>query len=125
MGSITSQTVSAQVVFDMMQKAVATYPKVNMGYGRKRIPSLLDSDNQVALIYQRYFELEILAYIIPSSGEKAEAHQLFQLAAINNGKLPMSMYIKLVLPLVTYTIKYFQCMYPHVDPHVSPPTAHW
>ena len=29
-----------------------------------------------------------------------------------------------VLPLVTYTIKYYQWMYPHVDPHVSPPTTH-
>ena len=30
-----------------------------------------------------------------------------------------------MLPLVTYTIKYYQWMYLHVDPHVSPPTAHW
>ena len=30
-----------------------------------------------------------------------------------------------MLPLVTYTIKYYQCMYPQVDPHLSPPTAQW
>ena len=29
----------------------------------------------------------------------------------------------LLLPLVTYTSKYYQYVYPHVDPHLSPPTA--
>ena len=42
---ISSQNVSAQVKFDVMQRAVVTCPKVNMGCGRKRIPSLLDSGN--------------------------------------------------------------------------------
>ena len=35
--------------------------------------------------------------IVPSSGEKAEAHQLFQPTAANNGKFPLSMHIKLYL----------------------------
>ena len=65
--------------------------------GRKRIPSLLDSGSQATLICQSYFEWEILPYIIPSSGEKAEAHQLFQLTAANNGKLPVSMHVELDL----------------------------
>ena len=34
---ISSQNVSAQVKFDMILRAVATCPKVNMGCGRKRI----------------------------------------------------------------------------------------
>ena len=63
-----------------------------MGYGRKRIPSLIDSGSQVTLICQSYFEREILPHIIPSSREKAEAHQLFQLTAANNEMLFMSMY---------------------------------
>ena len=36
--SITSQNVSAQVKFDLMQRAVAICPKVNMGYRRKNYP---------------------------------------------------------------------------------------
>ena len=74
---------------------MATCPKVNMGCGRKMIPSLLDYGSQVTLICQSYFELEILPHIRVSSGEKAEAHQLFQLTAANNGKPPMSMYVEL------------------------------
>ena len=74
---------------------MATCPKVNMGCQRKRIPSLLDSGRQVTLIHQSYFQMEILPHIVPSSREKAEAHQLFQLIAANNGKLPVSIYVKL------------------------------
>ena len=96
---ISSQQVSAQIKIEMTQRAVATCPKVNMGCGRKRIPSLLDSGSQVTLICQSFFEQEILPHIRPSDGEKAEAHQLFQLTAANNGKLPISMYVELDLDL--------------------------
>ena len=60
-------------------------------------PSLLDSGSQVTLICQSFFEQEILPHIKPSDGEKAKAHQLFQLTAANNGKLPVSMYVELDL----------------------------
>ena len=94
---ILCQNVSAQVKFYMMQRAVAKCPKVYMGCGRKRIPSLLDSGSQVTLMHQSCFEWEILPHIRPSSGEKAEALKLFQLTAANNGKLPASMYVELDL----------------------------
>ena len=84
-------------MIEVMQRAMATCPKVNIGCGRKRIPSLLDSGSQVTLICQSFFEQEILPHIKPSDGEKAEAHQLFQLTAANNGKLPISMYVELDL----------------------------
>ena len=76
---------------------MATCLKMNMGCGRKRIPSLLDSGSQVTLIHQSFFKQEILPHIKPSDGEKAEVHQLFQLTAANNGKLPISMYVELDL----------------------------
>ena len=94
---ISSHQVSAQIKIVVMQRAVATCPKVNMGYGRKRIPLLLDSGSQVTLICQSYFKQQILPYIRPSGGEKAEVNQLFQLTAANHGKLPVSMYIELGL----------------------------
>ena len=34
---------------------------------------------------------------MPLSGEKAEVHQLFQLRAANNGRLPMSINVELDL----------------------------
>ena len=68
-----------------------------MGCGRKVIPSLLDSGSQVTLICQSFFEQVILPHIKPADGEKEKAHQLFQLTAVNNGKLPISMYVELDL----------------------------
>ena len=94
---ISSQQVSAQVKIEVMQRAMATCPKINMGCGRKVIPSLLDSGSQVTLICQSFFEQEILPHIKPADGEKANAHQLFQLTAANDGKLPVSMYVELDL----------------------------
>ena len=97
MEKISSQQVSAQVKIEVMQRAMATCPKINMGCGRKKIPSLLDSGSQVTLICQSFFEQEILPHIEPLDGEKAKAHQLFQLTAANDGKLPISMYVELDL----------------------------
>ena len=79
---------------EQVTNSKATCPRVNMGCGRKRIPSMLDSGSQVTLICQSYFKWEILPHIRPSGGEKAEAHQL---TAANHGQLPMSMYVELDL----------------------------
>ena len=100
MEKISSQQVSAQIKIEVMPRAVATCPKVNMGCGRKGIPSLLDSGSQVALICQSFFEQEILPHIKQSDGERAEAHQLFQLTAVNHGKLSISLYVELDLDIL-------------------------
>ena len=55
MEKISSQQVSAQVKIEVMQRAMATCPRINMGCGRKMIPSLLDSGSQVTLICQSFF----------------------------------------------------------------------
>ena len=50
------------------------------------------------------FEQEILPHIKPSDGEKAKAHQLFQLTAANNGKLPFYMYVELDLDFLSIVV---------------------
>ena len=94
---ISSQEVSTQIKIEVMQGAMVTCPKVNMGCARKRIPSLLDSGSQVTLICQSFLEQKILPHIRQSDGEKAEVHQLFQWTAANNGKLPIFIYVGLDL----------------------------
>ena len=92
--TFSSQQVSAEIKIKVLQRAVETCPKVNMGCRRKRIPSLPDSGSQVTLICWSYFEWETLPHIRPSGGENAEAHQL---TAANHGKCPASMYVELNL----------------------------
>ena len=65
--AISSQHVSTQIKIEVIQRAVTTCPKVNMGCGRKRIPSMLDSGSQVTLICKSYFEWKILPHIRPST----------------------------------------------------------
>ena len=60
MNKISSQQVSAQIKIEVMQKTMATCPKLNMECGRKKIPSLPDSGSQVTLICQNFFEQDIL-----------------------------------------------------------------
>ena len=88
--TISCQHISTEIKFEVIQREVATCPRINIGCGRKRIPSLLDSDSQVTVICQ-----SIPTHTRPSGWEKAEAHQLFQLTAANNGRLPISMYVEL------------------------------
>ena len=47
MEKISSQQVSVQAKIEVMQRAVVTCPGINMGCGRKKIPSLLDSGSQL------------------------------------------------------------------------------
>ena len=74
---ISSQQVSAQIKIDVMQRAVATWPKVDMGCRRKRIPSLLDSGSQVTLIHQSFFMQEILPHIKLSDGKRQKCISCF------------------------------------------------
>ena len=64
------------------------------------------------LICQSFFEQEILTHINPSDREKAKAHQLFQLTAANNGKLPISMYVELDLDFLGIVV-------PKVGVHIT------
>ena len=52
---ISSKQFSAHIKIEFMQKAMATCPEVNLGCGRKRILSLLNSGSQVTLICQSFF----------------------------------------------------------------------
>ena len=78
-----------------MQCTVARSPKVCINAHEIQIPSLLDSDSDVTLLRQAYFEKHLLPKIQEATGEKAKAHQLFHLTVANNGQLPVKMYTEL------------------------------
>ena len=78
-----------------MQQAVAKCPKVSTSSKGVQIPSLLDSGSEVSLICQSYFKEHMLPKIETPMGEKAYAHILFNLMAVNDGQLPMKTYLEL------------------------------
>ena len=49
----------------------------------------MDSGSEVSLICYSYFKKHLLPKIEAPTGEKSEAHTLFNLTAANDGQLPM------------------------------------
>ena len=95
MRSIFGQGISAHDKVEIMQQAVAKYPKINIASMGVQIPSLLDSGSEVSLIRYSYFKEHLLPKIDTPTGEKSDAHILFNLTAANDEQLPIKQYIKL------------------------------
>ena len=53
---------------------------------------LLDSSSKVTLLWQLYFDQDILPKIKLATGDKADAHNLFELTVANDGQMPIKMY---------------------------------
>ena len=78
-----------------MQPAVAKCPKISISSKGVQIPSLLDWGSEVSLIWYSHFEEHLLSKIEAPTGEKSDAHILFNLTAANGGQLPMKKYVEL------------------------------
>ena len=85
---IHSASISAVTKLEIMQCAVARSPKVCISAHGIQIPSLLDSDSDVTLLRQSYFEKHLLPKIQVATSEKAEVHQIFHLTVANYGQFP-------------------------------------
>ena len=44
---------------------------------------------------------------------------------ISMSSIGLDVHVQVDVTLGNIYQKYYQCMYPHVDPHLSPPTAQW
>ena len=68
---------SAQTRYDVMHIAVTKYPMINFNYKGYKIPSFLDSDSNVTLICQSYFDHNLMYLVSSHLDEKSEAHICF------------------------------------------------
>ena len=93
--SLSSQGILAQTKISIMQQTVAKCLKLSIFSKGAQIPSLLDSDSKVSLICQSYSKEHLLPRIETPTGEKMDAHVLFNLMAANDGQLPVKTYIEL------------------------------
>ena len=98
--SISSNEISAQDKINIMQKAIAKCPKINISSKGVQIPSLLDSGSEVSLICHSYFKEHLLPKIGTPMGEKSDAHILFNLMAANDGQLPIKKQVELDINLL-------------------------
>ena len=93
--SISSHVILAQDKIEIMQQAVAKCPKISISSIGVQIPFLLDSGSEVSLICYSYFKEHLLSKIEAPTGEKSDAHILFNLTAANDGQLHVKKYIEL------------------------------
>ena len=70
-------------------------PKICISSKGVQIPSLLDLGSEVSLIKYSHLKEHLLPKIEAPTGEKSEAHVLFNLTAANDGQLPVKKYVEL------------------------------
>ena len=102
-------SILAETKTEIMQCAVAKCPKVCISAHGIQIPSLLDSGSEVTLLQESYFNKHILPIIKLTTGEKANAHNLFKLTVANNGQMPIKMYAELDLTFGGSRCQMFVC----------------
>ena len=88
----------------VMKRAVSTCPTVNLIIQGKEVPSLMDLGSMVTLIWEGYFEKNILPILKASLGELSEAHSLFKLLTTNNGAMPVSRYFEADINLLGFRV---------------------
>ena len=93
--SVSNNEIWAQDKIDIMQQAVAKYPKIRISSKGVQIPSLLDLGSEVSLICHSYFREHLLPKIETPTGEKSDAYILFNLMEANDGQLPVKKYVEL------------------------------
>ena len=86
---------SMQTKFRIMKLAVANIPSVEFKIMNEMVPSLLDSDSMVSLLWQDYFNHYLRVEVRPSEGSEVEAHNMFDLKSTSTGEIPLSRYIEL------------------------------
>ena len=93
--SVSRNEISVQDRINIMQKAITNCCKIHISSKGVPIPSLLDSGSEVSLIHHYYFREHLLPKIGTSTGEKSDAHMLFNLMVANDGQLPIKKYVEL------------------------------
>ena len=102
--TLLNNAISLETKQRIMQRAMSGCPKVTLDVMGKGVPSFLDSGSMVTLIWEGYFEKNILPLLKSSSGELSEAHSLFKLSAANNSTILVSRYLEADIKLLGFPV---------------------
>ena len=90
--TVTSNNISSLDKLDILEKAVAPCPKINIQI-KDQIPrSLLDSGSMVTLMTQWYFEECLKSKIPEPQPGGINAHNLFNLKGVGENQVPLNRY---------------------------------
>ena len=90
--TVTSNTISSLDKLDILEKAVAPCPKINILIMDQKPRSLLDSGSMVTLMTQSYFEECLKSKILEPQPGGINAHNLFNLKGVGENQVPLNRY---------------------------------
>ena len=90
--TVTSNNISSLDKLDILEKAVAPCPEINIQIKDQRPRSLLDSGSMVTLMTQSYFEECLKSKIPEPQPGGINAHNLFNLKGVGENQVPLSRY---------------------------------
>ena len=90
--TVTSNTISSLDKLDILKKAVAPCPEINIQIKDQKPRSLLDSGSMVTLMTQWYFEECLKSKIPEPQPGGINAHNLFNLKGVGENQVPLSRY---------------------------------
>ena len=90
--TVTCNNISSLDKLDILEKAVAPCPEINIQIKDQRPRSLLDSGSMVTLMTQSYFEECLKSKIPEPQPGGINAHTLFNLKGVGENQVPLSRY---------------------------------
>ena len=79
----------------IMKWAVAMCPSIELKIISKSVPSLLDSESMVSLMWQDHFNRYFRLQLGPAEGSVAETYHMFNFTSASGGAIPLFTYVKL------------------------------
>ena len=90
--TVTSNNISSLDKLDILEKAVAPCPEINIQIKDQKPRSLLDSGSMVTLMTQWYFEECLKSKIPEPQPGGINAHNLFNLKGVGQNQVPLNRY---------------------------------
>ena len=90
--TVTSNTITSVDKLDILEKAVAPCPEINIQIKDQKPRSLLDSGSMVTLMTQSYFEECLKSKIPEPQPGGINAHNLFNLKGVGENQVPLNKY---------------------------------
>ena len=104
---VRCNSISTASKLEIMAQAVAPCPEVTFKTKGSTFKGLLDFGSMVTLIIESFFQSNLAKSITPMTGDKVNAHQLFNLKRIEDEQVPLSIYFEMDVEICGFRIPQF------------------
>ena len=101
---VRCNSISKTSKLEIMAQAAAPCPEVTLKTKGSTFKGLLDFGSMVTLINESFFQKNLAKSITPMTGDKINAHQLFNLKGVKDGQVPLSKYFEMDVEICGFKI---------------------